>query len=179
MQEKVTSRPCPYCKEEIKPDAIRCKHCRSSVPPEKPPHGGICPYCKEAIHAEAIKCKHCGVMLGPEPGGHGCGCGGAAVVGGPPAELRAARSEGRSATPPGSPGPSGPFGGTSAMVGCGGCEYGGMIDPFAGLSYGIRVCCRTEWVRSPGGGWTWQTRCWNDYSCPTLPWSGPGPVIWA
>src|SRR5262249_45421162 len=84
MPEKAALRQCPYCKEEIKPDAIRCKHCRSSVPPEKPPHGGTCPYCKEAIHAEAIKCKHCGAMLGPEPGGPCCGgCGGAAMAGAP------------------------------------------------------------------------------------------------
>jgi hypothetical protein len=27
------SRPCPYCKEPIRPDAIKCKHCMSSVEP--------------------------------------------------------------------------------------------------------------------------------------------------
>ena len=50
---------CPYCKEEIKVDAIKCKHCGSSVEPKKPAHDGTCPYCKETIHPEAIKCKHC------------------------------------------------------------------------------------------------------------------------
>ena len=166
MPDQPTTRQCPYCKEDIKLDAIRCKHCRSSLPPEKPPHGGICPYCKEVIHPEAIKCKHCGVMLGPEPGGHPCaGCGGATL----------ARAAAPGVMPPGEPGPGGPSPGSSAMVGCGECEYGGLIDPFAGLSYGRRLCCRTVWVRSPGGGWTWETRCWNDYSCPTL---SLGPVIY-
>lgn len=66
------SRNCPYCKEEIKADAVRCKHCRSTVVPEKPTHGGTCPYCKEAIHPEAIKCKHCGSSVGPSQGCAGC-----------------------------------------------------------------------------------------------------------
>jgi hypothetical protein len=57
------TRECPYCKEEIKAEAIKCKHCGSSVAPEKPSHGGTCPYCKEQIHVEAIKCKHCGSDL--------------------------------------------------------------------------------------------------------------------
>lgn len=67
------ARECPYCKEEIKADAIRCKHCRSTVAPEKPTHSGTCPYCKEAIHPEAIKCKHCGSAVGPQDGCQGCG----------------------------------------------------------------------------------------------------------
>lgn len=54
------TQECPYCKEEIRSDAIRCKHCRSAIAPKKAPHGGTCPFCKEAIHPEAVKCKHCG-----------------------------------------------------------------------------------------------------------------------
>lgn len=81
-------RSCPYCKEEIKPDAVRCKHCRSAVSPEKPTHSGICPYCKEAIHPEAIKCKHCGSSLGPSQGCEGCAESRAADS--LPAELRQA-----------------------------------------------------------------------------------------
>jgi len=50
---------CPYCKEEIKEDAIKCKHCHSNLTPTKPSHEGICPYCKEEIKEDAIKCKHC------------------------------------------------------------------------------------------------------------------------
>jgi hypothetical protein len=48
MAEK--TRTCPYCKEEIKPDATRCKYCRSQLQAVEPSHGGTCPYCKEAIH---------------------------------------------------------------------------------------------------------------------------------
>jgi predicted amidophosphoribosyltransferase len=56
---KSTTRQCPYCMEQIKSDAIRCKHCASTVAPERPTHGGTCSYCKETIHPEAVKCKHC------------------------------------------------------------------------------------------------------------------------
>lgn len=58
------TRECPFCKEEIKADAIKCKHCRSTVKPKTPSHGGVCPYCKEEIKPDAIKCKHCGSMVG-------------------------------------------------------------------------------------------------------------------
>lgn len=76
--EKTT---CPYCKEEIKPDAIKCKHCGSKLAATKPSHEGICPYCKEQINPEAIKCKHCKSVVGQknqflqEATGSGCGCG--------------------------------------------------------------------------------------------------------
>jgi hypothetical protein len=73
MAAESKTRNCPFCKEEIKADAIRCKHCRSVLAPEKPTHSGTCPYCKEAIHPEAIKCKHCGSSVGPKQGCEGCG----------------------------------------------------------------------------------------------------------
>jgi hypothetical protein len=73
MAAESKTRSCPYCKEEIKADAIRCKHCRSTVSPEQPAHGGTCPYCKEEIHPEAVKCKHCGSAVGPSKGCEGCG----------------------------------------------------------------------------------------------------------
>lgn len=73
MDTESKTRECPYCKEEIKAEAIKCKHCGSSLAPEKPSHGGTCPYCKEQINVEAVKCKHCGSDLrsglSPE-----CGC---------------------------------------------------------------------------------------------------------
>src|SRR5918999_2386561 len=77
------TRECPYCKEEVKAEAILCKHCGSRLTPEKPSHGGTCPYCKESINPEATKCKHCRSSL--LPGGlrpdNDCGCAGEA--GGP------------------------------------------------------------------------------------------------
>ena len=54
-----TTSECPYCKEEILADAIKCKHCGSKLAAAKPSHHGVCPYCKEEIHKEATKCKHC------------------------------------------------------------------------------------------------------------------------
>jgi hypothetical protein len=57
------TRECPFCKEEIRADAIKCKHCGSRIEPERLAHGGTCPFCKEEIHVEAVKCKHCGSDL--------------------------------------------------------------------------------------------------------------------
>jgi hypothetical protein len=56
-------RACPYCKEDVRADALKCKHCGSLIGSSGPTHKGTCPYCKESIHAEAIKCKHCGSDL--------------------------------------------------------------------------------------------------------------------
>ena len=53
-----TTRECPYCNEDIKAEAIKCKHCGSRVQPETPRHGGVCPFCKESIKPEAVRCKH-------------------------------------------------------------------------------------------------------------------------
>jgi hypothetical protein len=59
------TRECPFCKEEINAEAVKCKHCGSRVSAEGPTHGGTCPYCKESIKPEAIKCMHCGSYVGP------------------------------------------------------------------------------------------------------------------
>ncbi|WP_369684861.1 zinc ribbon domain-containing protein [Halalkalicoccus sp. NIPERK01] len=58
------TRSCPYCKEEIKVDAIKCRYCDSNIQPESPSHEGTCPYCKEEVDLEAIKCKHCLSYIG-------------------------------------------------------------------------------------------------------------------
>jgi hypothetical protein len=77
------TRDCPYCREEVRADALRCKHCQATITPEQPGHGGVCPFCKEQINAEAIRCKHCHADLAPRASttggcGGGCaGCGGA------------------------------------------------------------------------------------------------------
>jgi hypothetical protein len=65
MASEPGMRQCPFCKEEIKADAVKCKHCRSRVVPEIPAHGGVCPFCKEEINPDGIKCKHCGSNVGP------------------------------------------------------------------------------------------------------------------
>jgi len=67
---------CPYCKEEIKAGAIKCKHCGSAIAAAQPAHGGTCPYCKEEIHKDAVRCKHCHAALGEASAESGCGCGG-------------------------------------------------------------------------------------------------------
>jgi hypothetical protein len=56
-------RECPYCKEEIKKDAIKCKHCHSMVALAHPEHNGTCPFCKENVKPDAIKCRHCGSQI--------------------------------------------------------------------------------------------------------------------
>ena len=58
------TRICPFCKEEIKVDAIKCKHCHSKLVPVRPEHGGVCPFCKEDVKPDAVKCKHCGSQIG-------------------------------------------------------------------------------------------------------------------
>ena len=63
-QEPAT-RSCPFCKEVIMAEALRCKHCQATILPAGLVHHGICPYCKESIHPEAIRCKHCRANLAP------------------------------------------------------------------------------------------------------------------
>jgi hypothetical protein len=63
--EESETRQCPFCKEEVKADAIRCKHCQAAIRPLQPDHRGICPFCKETINPEAIRCSHCGASLAP------------------------------------------------------------------------------------------------------------------
>lgn len=70
-----STRECPFCKEDIRSEATKCKHCGSHVEAEMPSHGGTCPFCKESVKAEAIKCKHCGSWIGEvEKAEKGCSC---------------------------------------------------------------------------------------------------------
>jgi hypothetical protein len=62
------TRECPYCKETIRDDAVRCRHCQAAVAPARPAHGGTCPYCKETIKPDAVRCKHCQSNLRADAG---------------------------------------------------------------------------------------------------------------
>lgn len=78
MADGDDTRECPYCKEQVKKEALVCKHCRSRLTPSDPGHGGTCPFCKETIDPEAVRCKHCQSDLSQRtqaPGRGGCGCG--------------------------------------------------------------------------------------------------------
>src|SRR5450755_4552827 len=71
MAEEQAIKQCPYCKEDVKAEAVKCKHCGSRIGSAMPEHGGICPYCKESINPEAILCKHCHSNL---QASKDCGC---------------------------------------------------------------------------------------------------------
>jgi hypothetical protein len=59
MPDESATRECPFCKEEVKAAAVRCRHCQAALVPTRPDHEGVCPFCKEEINVEAIRCKHC------------------------------------------------------------------------------------------------------------------------
>lgn len=65
------TRPCPSCREDVKADATRCRHCYGDIT-DGPGHGGTCPLCREDIHPEATRCQHCKSSL---VAGGDCGCG--------------------------------------------------------------------------------------------------------
>lgn len=165
MNEMAETRQCPYCKEEIKAEAIRCKHCRSSVAPEKASHGGTCPYCRETVHPDAIKCKHCGASLAPagSPEGGCQGCGEAPASRSP----QAVQTESMAAQPPfAGTGPGSIVGAVplAASSGCGPCEQ--HVNLY-GWSHGIgtlsssRVCWQI--LQTPGSHvpilFTWEENC--------------------
>lgn len=87
MTDQESTRECPFCRETVKAQATRCRHCRATIPPARPEHGGICPYCKEDIKPEAIRCRYCQSDL--VAAGQDCGCAEH------PRTFRVRRSEGR------------------------------------------------------------------------------------
>ena len=56
MNDKAKTKHCPYCKKNIREDAIKCKHCQYTLLLS---HARTCPYCKEDIKSGGTKCIHC------------------------------------------------------------------------------------------------------------------------
>lgn len=157
------TRECPFCKEEIKADAIKCKHCGSAVAPERPSHGGTCPYCKEAINPDAVKCKHCGSMVGG-PGQAGCaGCGqGVNVLPRGPGVADSGMAPGALSHP--MPGAM-----AAAEASCSECFDVIIGGPFGRIARAsVRICCKPMWIPFLGV----VTVCWAE-SC----YGAPGGVI--
>jgi hypothetical protein len=50
-------RPCPTCREPIRPGALKCRHCQTLLPGERTVP---CPRCAETVLADATGCRHCG-----------------------------------------------------------------------------------------------------------------------
>jgi hypothetical protein len=158
MATNTDVRKCPYCKEEIKLDAIRCKHCRASIASEKPAHGGTCPYCKESIHPEAIRCKHCGSDVGPTSKA-GCeNCARSTTVG---TEVDMTSGAG--------PMWSGDGDSVIARSGCGPCELNGGVSLASGrfTLTGTRTCCTLVPILR-GGSVIYQKVCWTE-RCGVVP----------
>ncbi|MGZ7116773.1 MAG: double zinc ribbon domain-containing protein [Methanobacterium sp.] len=73
MDENST-KSCPYCKEEIPVQAVKCMHCGNWVEKENSEQSlsenklekemtKFCPYCNSEVHYKALKCKYCGEWI--------------------------------------------------------------------------------------------------------------------
>ena len=163
MSTKTKSRQCPFCKEQIKADALRCKHCRSSIEPEPTPHGGVCPWCKESIHVDAIKCKYCGSAVGAAAGSKDCGCHQSeAVIGGSTVGVGAGSFN------PDISGENvaGGVSASAAATGCGDCTgFNGTTHDIRGniRIRGTKQCCTMVPILI-GDRVIWRKVCWSE-SC--------------
>lgn len=169
MPTEFDVRLCPYCKEEIRADAIRCKHCRSALTPQTPGHGGTCPSCKEAIHPDALRCKHCGASVGPEHQS-GCGCVGPTPSGA--SEASWLRSPTAAGSPPslGKTPPTRPGIHQVAAPKCGTCESWQTNFGTSIVEFGVRTCFMLVPIPQANGSIRWEQITWVE-SCggpPTL-----------
>lgn len=155
------TRECPYCKEEIKAEAIKCKHCKSALAPARPTHGGTCPFCSEEVKPEAIKCKHCGSMIGGGPTKgccEGCGHGETSFATSAPTEQF------QFVGSPGGLSPA-PEGSQLVAANCSGC----MPGKIGNFRFSYRVCCKRTWIPFLGV----VNVCWFE-PCNSIP---EGPIL--
>ena len=68
LTEKGEMSTCPACKESVKPDAVRCKHCQVEIVKKAEPKRAVlllesCRNCKSTAVKGDRECRKCGCSL--------------------------------------------------------------------------------------------------------------------